>query len=141
MDKRIYLNDGWEFTGSWDEAFLQPGGPAGQIVRLPHTCAETPYDYFDESAYQMVCGYRRVLNVPAEWEDKCLLLTIGAAGHFAEVFLDGEKLAEHRCGYTAFTVDLTGRAKPGQTHLLAVKVDSRETVDQPPFGFVIDYMT
>ena len=141
MNKRIALNDGWEFTRSFTDAFLQPGSPADETVRLPHTCAETPYDYFDESVYQMVCGYRRTLTVPAEWADKCLLLTVGAAGHMAEVFLDGEKLAEHRCGYTAFTVDLTGRALPGREHLLVIKVDSRENLDQPPFGFVIDYMT
>jgi beta-galactosidase len=141
VNKRIALNDGWEFTRSFTDAFLQPGSPADETVRLPHTCAETPYDYFDESVYQMVCGYRRTLAVPAEWADKCLLLTVGAAGHMAEVFRDGEKLAEHRCGYTAFTVDLTDRALPGREHLLVIKVDSRENLDQPPFGFVIDYMT
>ena len=142
MNQRIHLNNGWEFAEVFTEAALtDPHAGDFVSVRLPHTCAETPYDYFDESVYQMDCLYRRELTVPAEWAGKCLLLTIGAAGHFARVYLDGELLSEHRCGYTAFTVDLTGRAKPGRTHLLAVRVDSRETLDQPPFGFVIDYMT
>ena len=142
MNKRVYLNDGWEFTRQFGEELLPPG--AGQDwteVRLPHTCAQTPYDYFDESIYQMVCHYRRTLDVPASWAGKRLLLTIGAAGHRAEVYLDGTKLAEHRCGYTAFQTDLTDHVRPGGSHTLSIKVDSRESLDQPPFGYVIDYMT
>ncbi len=142
MTQHFDLNNGWEFAEQFTEAALTDRAAGSFVpVRLPHTCRETPYDYFDESSYQMDCLYRRELTVPAAWADKCLLLTFGAAGHFAQVYLDGQLLSEHRCGYTAFTVDLTGRAKPGQTHLLAVRVDSRETLDQPPFGFVIDYMT
>ncbi|MBE6989785.1 MAG: glycoside hydrolase family 2 protein [Ruminococcaceae bacterium] len=142
MNKRVYLNDGWEFTRQFGEELLPPG--AGQDwteVRLPHTCAQMPYDYFDESIYQMVCHYRRTLDVPASWAGKRLLLTIGAAGHRAEVYLDGTKLAEHRCGYTAFQTDLTDHVRPGGSHTLSIKVDSRESLDQPPFGYVIDYMT
>ncbi|MBQ2062775.1 MAG: glycoside hydrolase family 2 protein [Oscillospiraceae bacterium] len=142
MTQHFDLNNGWEFAEAFTEAALtDPNAGDFVPVRLPHTCRETPYDYFDESVYQMDCLYRRTLTVPADWAGKCILLTFGAAGHCARVYLDGRLLAEHRCGYTAFTVDLTGHARPGQTHLLAVRVDSRETLDQPPFGFVIDYMT
>ena len=139
MNKHIDLNNGWEFTRQFSEEFLQGGGEDVTTVRLPHTCAETPYDYFDESVYQMVSGYRRTLTVPEEWAGKRLILTVGAAGHCAAVYLDGEMLTIHRSGYTAFRVDLS-RAQPGE-HLLVIQVDSRETVNQPPFGFVVDYMT
>ena len=142
MTQHFDLNNGWEFAEAFTEAALtDPHAGDFVPVRLPHTCAETPYDYFDESVYQMDCLYRRTLTVPESWAGKSILLTFGAAGHCARVYLDGELIFEHRCGYTAFTVDLTGRAIPGRTHLLAVRVDSRETLDQPPFGFVIDYMT
>ena len=139
MNKHIDLNNGWEFTRQFSEEFLRGGGEDVTTVRLPHTCAETPYDYFDESVYQMVSGYRRTLTVPEEWAGKRLILTVGAAGHCAAVYLDGEMLTIHRSGYTAFRVDLS-RAQPGE-HLLVIQVDSRETVNQPPFGFVVDYMT
>ncbi len=139
MNKHIDLNNGWEFTRVFTPEFLQGGGEDVSVVRLPHTCAETPYDYFDESAYQMVCGYRRTLTVPEEWVGKRLILTVGGAAHYAEVYLDGEMLCEHRSGYTAFKVNLS-HASIGD-HLLVIKVDSRETLVQPPFGFVVDYMT
>jgi len=66
---------------------------------------------------------------------------VGAAAHRAEVYIDGEKLSEHRCGYTAFRTELTGRLTPGSSARLVIRVDSRESLDQPPFGYVIDYMT
>ena len=140
MTKRIPLNNDWDFVPSFTDEYLHGQG-SGETVRLPHACVETPYDYFDESIYQMHCAYRRTLSVPAEWAGKRLLLTVGAAAHRAVVYLDGQAIYEHQCGYTAFTVDLADYVTPGKDHVLAITVDSRETLDQPPFGYVIDYMT
>jgi beta-galactosidase len=108
MRQRIDLNRDWEFTENYDDF------SGARIVSLPHTCRETPFHYFDESVYQMVCGYRRTLAVPADWAGKRVFLCVGAAGHGAEVFVDGVKLGEHRCGYTAFRVELTGALTPGR---------------------------
>ena len=78
---RLDLNRGWSFTGNCDDAFLRGESVSGlTTVDLPHTCCETPYDYFDESMYQMVCGYRRILSIPSAWKGKRVILQIGAAG-------------------------------------------------------------
>lgn len=135
MRQRFDLNRDWQFT----EDFNDFSGAVA--VSLPHTCKETPYNYFDEGIYQMVCGYRRMLAIPGEWSGKRVFLHIGAAGHSAEVYLDDVKLGEHHCGYTAFRVELTDALTFGGENELTIKVDSRETLDQPPFGYVIDYMT
>ena len=139
MPERIPLNRGWEFTETFSEAFLRGEG-AGETVCLPHTCREVPYSYFDDAVYQMDCAYRRRLTVPESWAGKRVFLLIGAAGHRARVYLDGARLSEHKCGYTAFRTELPGLV-PGKEALLTIEVDSRESVDQPPFGFVIDYLT
>jgi beta-galactosidase len=139
---RIPLNRGWTFIPCADESSLTGAPAAGAVeAELPHTCCETPYDHFDESCYQMVSVYRRSLAVPPEWAGKRVFLWIGAAAHTAEVYLDGQKLSEHHCGYTAFRTELTAALRPGSTALLAVRVDSRESQNIPPFGYVIDYMT
>ena len=139
---RVELNRGWSFVESFDEAFLT-GRPVPGLkeVELPHTCRETPYDYFDESIYQMICGYRRVISVPQAWAGKRVILSIGAAGHSAKVYLNGIEVAEHNCGYTSFSVELTDHLTPGRDALLVIRVNSREDQDIPPFGNVIDYMT
>ena len=141
MTQHIPLNRGWEFTEEYGEGFVRGGDWRTEEVTLPHTTRMVPYHYFDESLYEMDCAYRRKLHVPADWAGKRVFLRVGAAGHRAEVYVDGQKLAEHRCGYTAFQVELTGALTPGTDALLAIRVDSHESLDQPPFGFVIDYMT
>ena len=139
---RIPLNRGWSFTERFDEAFLSGEPSSGVIeVELPHTCRETPFHYFDESIYQMVCGYRRTLLIPKEWAGKRVFLGIGAAGHSAQVYVNGRKIAEHHCSYTAFSAELTDAITPGEEARLVIRVDSREDQDIPPFGYVIDYMT
>ena len=124
---QIYLNRDWIFNEK-------------QKVTIPHTCKETPFHYFDESEYQMVCEYKKEIEVPKEWEDKQVLLTFEGVAHLCEVFLNGVKIGEHKCGYTSFTLKLENLLC-GEKNTLLVKVDSRETANVPPFGHVIDYMT
>lgn len=143
MTHRLYLNDDWLFTEQFEDSLMAPEYPENtlQPVRLPHTCKETPFHYFDESLYQMVSGYRRHLLIPKNWQGKRILLTFEGAAHDSTVFCNGKKVGEHHCGYTAFTVDLTDNLLYGQDNLLCVRLDSRENLNVPPFGYVIDYMT
>ena len=143
MTHRLYLNDDWLFTEQFEDSLVETEYPENtlQPVRLPHTCKETPFHYFDESLYQMVSGYRRHLQIPADWQGKQILLTFEGVAHDSTVFCNGKKVGEHHCGYTAFTVDLTDNVLYGQDNLLCVRLDSRENLNVPPFGYVIDYMT
>ena len=143
MTHRLYLNDDWLFTEQFEDSLMAPEYPENtlQPVRLPHTCKETPFHYFDESLYQMVSGYRRHLLILADWQGHRILITFEGAAHDSTVFCNGKKVGEHHCGYTAFTVDLTDSVLYGQDNLLCVRLDSREILNVPPFGYVIDYMT
>ncbi|MCQ2508851.1 MAG: glycoside hydrolase family 2 protein [Lachnospiraceae bacterium] len=143
MTKKMVLNNDWKFSTLYKEEMLEASYDAGDLesVRIPHSVVETPLHYFDDQDYQMVSGYRRCLDIPEEWEGKVLLLTFAGIAHSAEVYLNGCKVAEHHCGYTAFTADISEAAQYGACNTLVVKVDSRENQNIPPFGFVIDYMT
>ena len=134
---RIYINNDWKFS----EDFFKLDSEDVKFVRLPHTCKELPYNYFSEEEYQMVCGYERKIDVPKEWEGKRVFLTIEGAAHYAEVFLNGVKCGEHNSGYTAFTIELTQHLLYEETNVVKIKLDTRERLNTPPFGFVIDYMT
>ena len=143
MRKRIYLNDGWKFSEVYEEGMCYPAYDESQMtnVRLPHTCKELPFHYFDEEMYQMVSGYRKGLQVPEDWAGRRVILTFEGVAHECEVFINGKKAYEHHCGYTAFSVDISDMLNYGVENLLTVRVDSRENLNIPPFGFVIDYMT
>ena len=131
---RTYLNDKWYFR--FDKDSSEP-----VEVRLPHTVKETPYHYFSENEYQTVSEYTKILYAPIDWSCNKVLLTFEGVGHCCEVFLNGEKIVEHKCGYTAFTIDISDEIVIGDENELRVIVDSRESLNVPPFGNVIDYMT
>ena len=79
MNQKIYLSEDWLFNENFQEGMTATEYPEEtlQPVRIPHTCKETPFHYFDESLYQMVSGYRRHLHIPTEWQGKRILLTCG----------------------------------------------------------------
>ena len=131
---RIYLNNDWHFAFDYNSSETVE-------VRIPHTVKETPYHYFSENEYQTVSRYERTLFAPLEWSCNTVLLTFDGVGHYAEVFLNDEKVGEHHNGYTAFTIDISDYLEYGADNRLVVKVDSRESINVPPFGNVIDYMT
>lgn len=140
--KRIYWNRDWQFLPQFTEELLELSCQKPlQQVTLPHTVEETPYHYFDEHIYQKVCGYRRVFKADRSWQDKKVLMTIEAAGHSAWVYLNGEQITEHHCGYTSFQADLSKCLLYDKENVLVIKVDSTEAQNIPPFGHVIDYMT
>ena len=134
------LCNNWEFTPQWTEDFGMGKGEA-QPVRLPHTAREMPLHYGDSEAYQMVCGYRRSLRPNASMVSKRLFLQFDGAAHIATVYLNGQALTTHRCGYTAFRVEITDQVRFDEENLIAVKLDTTENPEVPPFGFVIDYLT
>ena len=140
---RIYVNNNWQFIYNFDENIHNPDFYSSKIetVRIPHTTKELPFNYFSEEEYQTVSGYRKILYAEPEWQGRRVLLTFEAVAHYAEVFLNGEKVGEHYSGYTAFTLDISNSLRYGEENVLVVKVDSRESLDIPPFGNVIDYMT
>lgn len=132
--ERIYLNNDWHFAYDFNSPSYKP-------VRIPHTVKETPFHYFSEDEYQTISGYRRVIFAPTKWQGKKVLLTFDGVAHYAEVFIEGKKVGEHYSGYTAFTIDISDKLNYGEDNLITVKVDSRESLNIPPFGNVIDYMT
>ena len=131
----IPFNNGWLFTEDFDGGFEN-----AVTVRLPHTAKEIPYNYIDCTDYQMVCGYRKRFHAPEDWRGKRLLLRFDGAAHEAVVFCNGAEVGRHACGYTAFTVDITDHVVFGAENTIDVRLDTRESLNIPPFGFVIDYL-
>lgn len=136
----ISLCSGWEFTSKWTDDFLLGGGTFAE-VRLPHTVREVPLHYASPADYEMICGYRRSLDIPAFLTGKKLFLQFDGAAHIATVYINGHELMTHRCGYTAFRAEITDFVVPGGENTVAVRLDCTENPEIPPFGFVIDYLT
>ena len=137
---RIYIDRDWKYSDKWSDemAGRDHDDRAMESVIIPHNVKQMPLHYFDESIYQMVSCYRRHFNAEDSWKDKAILLTFEGVAHEATVYVNGSEVVVHSCGYTAFTADISRHVRFGEDNVIAVKVDSRESLDQPPFGFVID---
>ena len=134
------INNDWEYIDQWSDAFIIDGS-ADKIVRLPHTVQELPLHYANSESYQKVVGYRKKLTFDSSLKDRRYFIRFDGSAHETTVYFNGKELYVHSCGYTAFIVELTDYILFEQENILTVKVDSREGLNTPPFGFVIDYLT
>ncbi|WP_027487550.1 glycoside hydrolase family 2 protein [Allorhizobium undicola] len=133
------FNKGWTFTEGFSAAHAGEM-LAGEVVQLPHTAVELPFNYFDETCYQRAFTYQKEIV----WEEgfEGCEVSVAFDGAMADnvVYLNGAEILAHKDGYTPFEARLTPKLKAGK-NLLTVKVDGSENPAIPPFGGQIDYLT
>lgn len=66
--------------------------------------------------------YVREFTIPQDWKNKRILLHFGGVWSSAEVWLNGNELGRHDCGYTSFAFDVTNKLKVDEPNKLAVRV-------------------
>ena len=120
--KRL-INNGWRFLKT------ASGSGYGEADSLTALSVVLPHDWAigdPKTFYEDADGwYFRTLgadDLPAE--QKTVFLSFDGVYMDAAIYLNGERIAEHHYGYTAFLVDLTGRLQPGDNEV-AVQVRYR----------------
>lgn len=133
---QVTIHDGWRFHKG-DAAGAEAAvfdSEQWQKVMVPHTWndAEEPQSAPAKTPYYRGPGwYRRDLDLGNENSDKRTFLQFEAASLVADVYLNGQKLGQHRGGFTGFNYEITDSLKPGVNHL-AVRVDNTRTEDVAP---------
>lgn len=140
--KTINLNFGWKFTPTFDEKMTAVDFNERQLeeVNIPHTVKEVPFNNFDEESYQLVSCYRKHIMLEPALKGKTFILEFEGVMCYAEVYVNGDLAFTHKGGFTAFRADISKFLIFGNDNVIAVKVDSRELEDIPPFGGVVDYL-
>lgn len=141
MRKTFDFSRGWRYKVAFSEEMLGEDydDSSFESVDLPHTNKELPFNYFDDRDYQFISCYRKKLDIK-KVGDRTVLINFEGIMTYAELFVNGMPAGKKAGGYTDFLCDITGFLHDGE-NVLAVKVDSRERPDIPPFGGVIDYLT
>ena len=52
----------WKYTAEFDESFIK-SFPKHEVVHIPHTNKELPFNNFSEKDYQFVSSYEKVIDV------------------------------------------------------------------------------
>jgi beta-galactosidase len=105
------LTDNWRFVQDnslTDDEALESTAADWQTVSLPHTWNAEDAASLDAEDYKRGLGwYRLEFATPTvgvrHW------LEVGAASLVADVWLNGQKLGQHRGGFTQFRFDVTDR--------------------------------
>ena len=114
MSKHIVLNTGWTFT---KQGHSEP-------VTLPHTWNAVDGQDGGNDYYRGTCTYALQLPDIQLPEGGRVVLQFDGVAMTAVVSLNGQRLAEHKGGYSTFRVDITDTLQDVNT--LTVEVDNSD---------------
>lgn len=122
----INLNGNWNFEFDQNDVGEQQTWFDGKktfskTINVPFPWGSPLSGVNDEADY---AWYQRTINVPADWNNKRIFVTIGASDWKTTVWLDGILLGSHQGGYTPFSFELKN-VKFGTNQNLVVKVDDK----------------
>lgn len=118
------INREWQFTFSSEKDDFSDEiseDAEWERVGLPHTFS-LPY-FRSESFYTGYGWYQKTLHIEENWLNQNINIEFDGVFQVAEIFLNGEKVGEHRGGYTGFTIDITKAVKAGENRL-AIRVNN-----------------
>lgn len=130
------LNVGWKlFKGK--EAPAGVTGPdfddsSWQSVNLPNGIELLPEEASGCSNYQGPVWYRKKFTAPEQVKGKRNTLYFEGIMGKSEVWVNGEKAAEHWGGYLPVIVNVDKWLKPGQENVIVVKADNSNDGSYPP---------
>lgn len=75
-----------------------------------------------ESLNKQDYWYRTVVDAPADLQGRRLELTFEGVNYAGEVWLNGERLGDMRGAFIRGRFDVTGKLRPGQPNVLAIRV-------------------
>jgi len=136
------LNGIWEFrVDPKDQGRRQKwyAGPLTETIPMP-----VPASYNDITQDIRIrhhvgdVWYERSFFVPPSWEDKRIVLRIGSATHHAVVWVNGERVTEHKGGFMPFEADVSDVVEIGEENRLTVVVNNVLDWTTLPPGELLD---
>ncbi len=127
-ERYAILNGQWEFAHR-----ESPGLPEHfpMEITLPF-CPEAALSgigrHFPEGSHLY---YRRSFALSPDWNGGRVLLHIGAADQYAEIYVNQSRIGDHLGGYESFCFDITDALSPGENTLTVHCVDDLRDFSQP----------
>jgi hypothetical protein len=123
--KWLNLNGLWGYTGRPAKAGATTPPPESDyreqiLVPFPTESALSGIQRHDDQMW-----YRKVFEIPRDWDNRHVLLHFGAVDQIATVWVNNKQVARHEGGYTEFSADVTSALRPSGRQELTVRVEDR----------------
>ena len=132
--ENVEINNGWRFreAGSTEKTWARTNIRTAELVNLPH-CWGWQEAQFTNKYFRGTGWYSRDLNLRPQ-PDKRYFLRFEAASTVADVFVNDQRLGQHRGGFGAFCFEITTNLNASGTNLLAVRVSNAPQPDIAPLS-------
>lgn len=106
-----------------DSGFDKVSVPHANTVLETHRGNDFPNEI---ASYRFISWYRRHFTLPENYTGRNITVDFEGVATVADVYLNGELLANHKGAYTGFSVDISDKVyTDGRENVLAVKVNSQ----------------
>lgn len=119
------MNQSWKFYREGDSE-------KKEVVCLPHSVQLVPANSSGGRNYQGICFYEKTIFLEEEYKEKKVLLEFEGAMGVTELYVNGEHVKTHYCGYTPLVADVTEYLSYGKENTLYLKLDNRDNELVPP---------
>ncbi len=133
-DEWANLNGEWEFqidnekSGEFKE-FFKAEHLNGKIL-VPF-CPESELSGVNNKDFMLCVWYKRKVEFTEDQLKKQIILHFGAVDYHSKLFINGEKVGEHKGGYTSFCFDITKFVKTGCNDITLCVYDDTRSTNQP----------
>lgn len=121
------LNGEWDFaldTGrsAFDREMYLEGKELELKINVPF-CPESKLSGVEYKEFLFGCIYKKKFTVPTDWSNGIVKLHFGAVDYFAHVYINGNKVGEHKGGYVCFSFDITKQLREGENEITVIVQD------------------
>lgn len=133
------INFNWSFIANFKDEYLKSIPHNASLVDLPHNMVDFPFNYFDESIFNVVGTYFKELTLNDVTPERLYVLRFEGVNNAFDLYVNETLVGKYSRPYMEENIDITKFIKEGP-NLIVVKVDGSEHVNAPPFGNTVDYL-
>lgn len=133
-DSWLCLNGTWQFeidngmNGEFHEFFNRDSLNSKIVVPF---CPESALSGVNHKDFMNCVWYRRNIEIPETEKGKKVILHFGAVDYHAIVYVNGQRVGEHKGGYTSFSFDITRYLKESGNYITLCAYDDVRSGNQP----------